>query len=981
MSSGTLSILLVAGLALTGCGDDDGSTGNQNGNANQNGNVNQGDCGNGTCDPDETTATCPADCVPETCGNGTLEAFEACDGTDLAGETCVSQGFTSGTLRCAANCQLDRGQCNAAGCGDGVRQDPEACDRTDLGGATCGDLGRDGGTPTCTGTCALSDVTCCDHACPAADEARCTGEVLEACQPLASGCLVWTAVQDCAGSGQTCEEDGTAATCVGPCVDACPTEGETRCTADVQETCTLGAGGCTVWMARDCTTLGAICTGTPAGCRLDGGDCANPLPLALADLGDGTLQGERAATTDLLGAASHVGPASCDGIPAEGEGSDVVHRVVVGTGYDVSIALTPGFDALLRLLAAPCDPASEVPATDDPTHRDGCSDHPGTAGESLLHANLPAGTYYVVVDGIGATDRGAYTLRVTATPTRCGNGDLDAGEACDDGGQAPEDGCSGSCQVEAGWICAGAPSTCEWACGNGAVDAGEACDDGDLVSGDGCSDLCRVETGYACAGSPSTCLPTCGNGALNAGETCDDGDASPGDGCSGSCQVEPGWACAGSPSVCRLTCGDGVLDPGEQCDDLNRSAADGCSDACQLERITLEVEPNDTWGQATARPHLQGTTAVLGSWGTAGDPDLYAVEVPEGACVRVQTFDANGPPSCVDLDTVVTLFDPDGVEVAWSDDQNFSPCADIDPAAHPEACHLPAGVYRVLVEDYDNDDPGSYLLVVTVTTPTCGDGVLRWGQTCDDGDAAGGDGCSAVCLIEPGWACAGAPSTCTRLCGNGAIDVGETCDDLGVASGDGCSATCQIEAGWLCSGTPSTCEWACGNGDLDAGETCDDLGTTDGDGCSATCQIEAGFVCGGAPSVCTNAPVTRDVTRTPGIAIPDGDIYGVTDVAMLPGPCTVISFTVPVDITHPYIGDLTVRLESPQGTILILHNRTGDANDDLVGSYPTTLTPVDDLAIVAGEDGAGTWTLTVVDGSPSDAGTLNGWGLHVVCAI
>src|SRR5450755_2201622 len=33
------------------------------------------------------------------------------------------------------------------------------------------------------------------------------------------------------------------------------------------------------------------------------------------------------------------------------------------------------------------------------------------------------------------------------------------------------------------------------------------------------------------------------------------------------------------------------------------------------------------------------------------------------------------------------------------------------------------------------------------------------------------------------------------LCGNGTIDPGETCDDGNVASGDGCSATCQTESG------------------------------------------------------------------------------------------------------------------------------------------------------------------------------------------
>ncbi len=39
-----------------------------------------------------------------TCGNDVVEGDEVCDGTDLDGETCASQGFDGGTLSCNANC-------------------------------------------------------------------------------------------------------------------------------------------------------------------------------------------------------------------------------------------------------------------------------------------------------------------------------------------------------------------------------------------------------------------------------------------------------------------------------------------------------------------------------------------------------------------------------------------------------------------------------------------------------------------------------------------------------------------------------------------------------------------------------------------------------------------------------------------------------------------------------------------------------------
>jgi tetratricopeptide (TPR) repeat protein len=40
----------------------------------------------------------------EVCGDNLIVGNEICDGTDLGGETCHSQGFTTGTLSCAADC-------------------------------------------------------------------------------------------------------------------------------------------------------------------------------------------------------------------------------------------------------------------------------------------------------------------------------------------------------------------------------------------------------------------------------------------------------------------------------------------------------------------------------------------------------------------------------------------------------------------------------------------------------------------------------------------------------------------------------------------------------------------------------------------------------------------------------------------------------------------------------------------------------------
>ncbi|MEZ4400585.1 MAG: DUF4215 domain-containing protein [Kofleriaceae bacterium] len=81
-------------------------------------------------------------------------------------------------------------------------------------------------------------------------------------------------------------------------------------------------------------------------------------------------------------------------------------------------------------------------------------------------------------------------------PLTCGDGIVQAGEACDDGNTVDGDGCDRTCTATA--------------CGNGVVTAGEACDDGNVLSHDGCSATCAVDTALPAEvepnddGSPST---------------------------------------------------------------------------------------------------------------------------------------------------------------------------------------------------------------------------------------------------------------------------------------------------------------------------------------------------------------------------------------------------------------------------------------------------------------------------------------------
>ena len=78
-------------------------------------------------------------------------------------------------------------------------------------------------------------------------------------------------------------------------------------------------------------------------------------------------------------------------------------------------------------------------------------------------------------------------------------------------------------------------------------------------------------------------------------------------------------------------------------------------------------------------------------------------------------------------------------------------------------------------------------------TGVCGDGVVQPGEACDDGNTSDGDGCSAACEVECGFACEKKSeglrifSTCTRHCGDGVVqwELGEECDDTSKCC-DGC---------------------------------------------------------------------------------------------------------------------------------------------------------------------------------------------------
>jgi cysteine-rich repeat protein len=82
------------------------------------------------------------------------------------------------------------------------------------------------------------------------------------------------------------------------------------------------------------------------------------------------------------------------------------------------------------------------------------SDLTDSLGRWRLVYNARAGDYYAKVlrRDIGPGDHDHICIGIRTTtfdiPPRCGNGKIEAGEACDDGNTANGDGCDNACQVE-----------------------------------------------------------------------------------------------------------------------------------------------------------------------------------------------------------------------------------------------------------------------------------------------------------------------------------------------------------------------------------------------------------------------------------------------------------------------------------------------------------------------------------------------------
>jgi cysteine-rich repeat protein len=280
-------------------------------------------------------------------------------------------------------------------------------------------------------------------------------------------------------------------------------------------------------------------------------------------------------------------------------------------------------------------------------------------------------------------------------------------------------------------------------CGDGAIEGVETCDDGNGVPGDGCSAACGVEAGYVCAGAPSVCTPICGDGIAVGDEPCDDGDPDETDGCTSLCVVGAPCTTAELPGADRL-----AVDPlTGHCyaafDDTATTFADAAQ-AClagggYLATITSAGEAGVVDAILGA-----GQSPWIGAQDDANDTDAVFDWVTTEAWnfVRFAAGEPDDSGECVHVT---------GVTGEWADADCASTTSAVGALCEvaPVACG-DSVIQASQGEECDdaNTTSGDGCSVTCQVDLGCGNGVVEAGEACDDDNLANGDGCSSTCAFE-----------------------------------------------------------------------------------------------------------------------------------------------------------------------------------------------------------------------------------------
>jgi len=132
-------------------------------------------------------------------------------------------------------------------------------------------------------------------------------------------------------------------------------------------------------------------------------------------------------------------------------------------------------------------------------------------------------------------------------------------------------------------------------------------------------------------------------------------------------------------------------------------------------------------------------------------------------------------------------------------------------------------------------------------------------------------------------------------------------------------------------------------------------------------------------------------------SIPDANTAGVVSTINVPSNFLISDVNVSLDITHSWLWDLQIYLKAPNGTEVLIYDRTCGSSgqqrqninatfdDDVstvicnnsVPAISGSTKPTNLLSLFNGSSSLGNWQLKVIDNSHGDLGTINNWSIEL----